>query len=277
MHKTVKTNHAQQRWSLDDIPWNDIQPRVVEQQQELFYLVTVASFIEITTDLYTRNLIEYFFDDAEVTQWLNQHWEHEELQHGQSLKRYVQKAWPGFDWESAYRDFHHEYSQCCRVDLLEPTRSMEMAARCVVEMGTTSYYTMLSKLSTEPVLCLLSRHIREDEVRHYKHFYHYFLRYRQREGAGRTRVLRALWHRLKMIDGEDGLIALKHVFLASHPGEVFDMRIYRRLQKRCRRAAGQYLPLQMSIKMLIKPLDLNPRFQHLALPILATLARYMIA
>ncbi len=82
---------------------------------------------------------------------------------------------------------------------------------------------------------------------------------------------------MKMIDGEDGLIALKHVFTASHPGEAFDMRIYRRLQKRCRRAAAKYLPLQMSIKMLIKPLDLNPRLQQMALPVLKRIARYMLA
>ena len=277
MWNAEQDRRSQQHWSQEDITWDSIRLDVVERQEELFYLVTVASFVEITTDLYTRNLFEYFIDDTEITQWLERHWEHEELQHGECLKRYVQRAWPWFDWESAYRAFHAEYSQYCKLDLLEPTRSMEMAARCVVEMGTASYYTMLCRLSDEPVLRQLTGYIRDDEVRHYKHFYHYFLRYRDREGAGRARVLRALWHRLKMIDGEDGLIALKHVFTACHPGEVFDMRIYRRLQKRCRRAAAKYLPLQMSIKMLIKPLDLNPRLQQMALPVLKQIARYMLA
>ncbi|MDE2235248.1 MAG: ferritin-like domain-containing protein [Gammaproteobacteria bacterium] len=277
MRNAEQDRESQQLWSPDDIAWDSIRLDAVDRQEELFYLVTVASFIEITSDLYTRNLFEYFIDDTEITQWLEHHWEHEELQHGHCLKRYVQKAWPWFDWESAYQGFHAEYSQYCKLDLLEPTRSMEMAARCVVEMGTASYYTMLNRLSTEPLLCQLTGYIRDDEVRHYKHFYHYFLRYRDREGAGRARVLRALWHRLKMIDGEDGLIALKHVFMASHPGETFDMRIYRRLQKRCRHAAAKYLPLQMSIKMLIKPLDLNPHLQQLALPVLKRIARYILA
>jgi len=269
--------HSPQHWILEDIPWDTIRRDAVAHHEELFYLVAVASFVEITTDLYTRNLLEYFFDDEEVTLWLNTHWEHEELQHGNSLKRYVQTAWPEFDWEQAYEEFLKEYSRCCQVELLEPTRSMEMAARCVIEMGTASYYTMLSKLSPEPVLSMLTHLIRKDEVRHYKHFYHYFLRYRQREGAGRARIMRALWHRLKMIDGEDGLIAFKHVYVASHPGEPFDMRVYRSLQKRCRNIAGKHIPVEMSIKMLIKPLGLGPRIQHLALPILAGLARYMVA
>ena len=269
------TSH--QRWTLEDIPWQGIRRAAVAQEEELFYLVTSASFIEITTDLYTRNLIEYFAGDLEVTDWLEHHWEHEELQHGHALKRYVQTTWPAFDWENAYRAFFLEYSQCCKLDLLEPTRSMEMAARCVVEMGTASYYTTLSRLSPDPVLSQLTHHIREDEVRHYKHFYHYFLRYREREGASRTRTLRALWHRLKMIDGEDGLIAMKHAYLVSHPGRTFDRHVYRNLQKRCRRAAGKHFPHEMSMKMLIKPLELGPRVQHVALPILESIARRVVA
>ena len=36
-----------------------------------------------------------------------------------------------------------------------------MASRCVVEMGTASYYTTLSRASPEPVLSLLTRRIVE--------------------------------------------------------------------------------------------------------------------
>ena len=276
MQAIVDHFDSHQRWTLDDIPWHAVQREAVGAHEELFYLVSVASFIEITTDLYTRNLIEYFAGDAEVIDWLQNHWEHEELQHGQALKRYVQTAWPEFDWERAYRAFFEEYSRCCKVELLEPTRSMEMAARCVVEMGTAAFYTTLNRLSRDTVLSELTQHIREDEVRHYKHFYHYFRAYRAHEGAGRGRTLRALWHRLKMIDGEDGLIAMKHVYLGRHPGQVFDKHVYRDLRRRCRRAAARYFPHEMSMKMLIKPLDLSPRFQHVALPILTGVARCVV-
>lgn len=268
---------ARQRWTLEDIPWQAIRHDVVAREEELFYLVVTASFIEITTELYTRNLMDYFAGDAEITAWLDNHWEPEELQHGQSLQRYVRIVWPHFPWEPAYQAFLGEYSACCKVDLLEPTRSMEMAARCVVEMGTASYYTALSRLSRDPVLTMLTHRIRDDEVRHYKHFYHYFLRYRAHEGASRTRVLRALWHRLRMIDGEDGFIAMKHVYMARHPGRSFDRLVYRDLQKRCRHAAARHFPHEMSIKMLIKPLDLGPRMQRITLPVLESLARRVVA
>jgi hypothetical protein len=50
--------------------------------------------------------------DDEVTAWLSQEWEPEELRHGAALRRYVETAWPEFDWNAAYRAFFAEYSRC---------------------------------------------------------------------------------------------------------------------------------------------------------------------
>jgi hypothetical protein len=70
---------------------------------------------------------------------------------------------------------------------------------------------------------------------------------------------------------------MKHVYLATHPGEIFDTSVYRNLQKRCRHAAGKHFPHEMSIKMLIKPLALSRRVQHVTLPVLTGLARQVVA
>jgi hypothetical protein len=43
-----------------------------------------------------------------------------------------------------------------------------VAARCVVETGTATFYRMLSELSREPVLKHLAAEISADELRHYK-------------------------------------------------------------------------------------------------------------
>ena len=141
-----------QRWTLDDIPWHKIDSSVVAAKEELLLLVASASFVEIATDIYARNLLERFSSEQEVGEWLNLHWQHEELQHGHALRRYVEAAWPSFDWAAVHRPFFEEFSITCKVDALEPTMALEMASRCVVEMGTASYYTTLSRLSPEPVL-----------------------------------------------------------------------------------------------------------------------------
>src|ERR1700733_11868386 len=158
-------------WSIEDIPYHALAHDRVRGDTQLFYTVATASFIEITSDLYTRNLVEFFRGDDEIIDWLQHGWEREELQHGAALRRYVETAWPEFDWDAAYRDFMVEFRQFCSVDQLAPTRALEMAARCVVETGTAAFYRMLSEMSPEPVLRRITANIRADEVRHYKYFY----------------------------------------------------------------------------------------------------------
>ncbi len=199
-------------WSVDDIPYHALAYDQVRDDQRLFHILASASFIEITSDLYTRNLVEFFQDDREVVEWLERRWEREELQHGAALKRYVQTAWPDFDWEAAYKLFFAEYSQCCTVEQLAGTRALEMAARCVVETGTATFYRMMSELSREPVLKRLAAEISADEVRHYKHFYRYFQRYRSVEQPSRVSILRTLLNRAAEVEAEDAFYAFKAVF-----------------------------------------------------------------
>ena len=266
---------ARRHWSLDDIPWQAIRHGSVAETEAYFYLVAAASLMESATDLYTANLIDYFADDEEVTSWLQEYWLPEELQHGRALRRYVEVAWPEFDWEPARRRFVDEFRPFCDT-ALEPTRSQEMASRCVVETGTASYYRTLSRASPDPVLATLTRHIAEDEVRHYKHFYRYFRKYRDLEMLRRTAILPALWRRLRMTGGDDSFIVLKHVHAAHHPGEHFDTDVYRRIRRACRAAVRDHFPHEMSVRMLLKPLGLGPRAQRLTVPVAAAVARRVV-
>ena len=58
-------------WSLDDIPFHEIDHDAVHDDEHLFFTLASASFIEITSDLYTENLIEFFRDDGEAVDWLD--------------------------------------------------------------------------------------------------------------------------------------------------------------------------------------------------------------
>jgi hypothetical protein len=254
-----------QSWTLEDIPWDEIDRQVMSGEEILFYLVTTASFVESATDTYTHNLVDYYAGEPEIASWLRDHWLAEELQHGHALKRYVQLTWPFFDWDEVYGAFFEEFSAKCASDGLESDRCLEAVSRCIVEMGTSSYYTAIAGLSPDPVLRKLAGFIRDDEIRHYKYFYRFFGIYRKREGTGRTQVLRAILRRLKMLDFEDSTIALKHAYAIQHPGVRFDRKRYREVQKRIREALSADFPVQMSAKMTLKPLDLNYYVQKAAL------------
>jgi rubrerythrin len=271
------TEHRPSRrhWSLDDIPWHTIQRDRVDRDEALFYMIAAASLMESATDLYTANLIDYFAGDDEITSWLRDYWLPEELQHGRALRRYVETAWPEFPWDRVREGFVEEFRPFCD-EALERARALEMASRCVVETGTASFYTCLSRASAEPVLALLARRIAEDEVRHYKHFYRFFRKYRAIERPGRAAVAPALWRRLRMTGGEDRLVVMKHIHAAHRPGQPLDARTYRRVHQQCRALMRPHFPTGMSVRMLLKPLALGPRTQRVTVPVLMSLARYCV-
>jgi hypothetical protein len=276
MRATAPVSSVRQRWTLDSIDWHAVRSDAAGEPEALFYLVAAASFMESTTDRYTRSLIDQFSGDDEITCWLERHWLPEETQHGHALRRYVQIAWPDFEWDRVYASFREEFSAHCLADGVEPTRTREMASRCVVEMGTASYYTTLSRLSHDPVLATIARRIAEDEVRHYKHFYRYFCRYQRAEPASRRAVCSALLNRLRMIDGDDSLITIKYLYKARHPGEPFDDRIYRSLRRRSRQLIRPHFPHRMCVQMLLKPLGLGARTRRVVVPVMETLARRIV-
>jgi hypothetical protein len=267
---------AQLRWTLDGIDWAALRHDAVADNEAIFYLIAAASFIEATTDLYTQNLIDYFAEDDEITDWLRVHWLPEELQHGRALRRYVQLAWPDFDWDRVYEGFLPEFQAQCADDGVEPTRSREMASRCIVEMGTASYYRTLSRMTGDPVLSTLTRHISEDEINHYKHFYRYLRKYQAREGQRRPGIVLALWNRLRMIDGADSRIAMSHIYRARHPGQPFDDGLYRALRHGSRPMIQAHFPHRLCAQMLLKPLGLGRRSHRIALPVIEAVTRRIV-
>lgn len=267
---------SRQHWSLDSIDWSAVRSDTAAAPDVFFYLVAAASFMESATDRYTTNLIAQFRGDDEITEWLERIWLPEELQHGRALRRYVRIAWPDFDWDRAYEMFLDEFSGYCRTDELEPTRTREMASRCVVETGTASYYFALSRMSRDPALATIARRIAEDEIRHYKHFYRYFRRYQQIEPESRSAIFAAVLHRLRLIDGQDGTIALKYVYAGMRPGKQFDRRTFRTLRSSSQTLIGPHFPYRMSVQMLLKPLDFGPRTQRVVLPLAEAIARSVV-
>lgn len=264
-------------WSVSDIDYASIDVEMVRDNRTLFYLLTAASFIESGSDTYAGNLATYYAHVPEAATWLARHWESEELQHGFALRRYVEHVWPEFDWPRGYQRFFDEYSQTCSIDNFERSHALEMAARCVVETGTATYYRALEQASDEPVLRDLTRRIANDEVRHYKHFFRYFNALNGRERIGRARVLGALARRLLEIKNEDAEIALRNVLRVERNQEDVPERDVRALNSRCSAVVRRNLPLEMTVKMLLRPLHLHAGLERfIRRPLVAAVSRVML-
>jgi len=272
----MTTSSGQLPWSLDDIAWGAIEPERIRDDDALFLLVCSASFVESGTDTYTGNLVAQFADDDEVGSWLREHWEPEELQHGRALKAYVAQVWPEFDWKAAYADFFADYARICTMEELEPTRGQEMAARCIVEMGTTTYYQALSLATAEPVLRDLAWRIRCDEVRHYKNFHAFFQKYRRADRLGRRHVLAALVRRALELRHEDAAIALRHVAAWRRRSRLDDgapdgVPSDAALKQQAYGVVSRHLPMDLAVRMAIRPLQLSPGMQRWLAKPLATI------
>jgi hypothetical protein len=248
--------HDGEIWTLHDIPLDRVDVGSMRANEELFLLLAGASFVETGSDLYTGNLILHFRDDAEVSDWLLSRWEPEELAHGRALRAYVNHVWPDFDWEAAFGEFITEYSRMCTQDDLESSRCLEMAARCVVEMGTATYYRTIRSVASEPVLEHLTGLIQRDEVRHYKHFYRYFSKYNRIESRSRASVAGALVRRLREIAGSDVDCGLWHPFHARHMHLARGGREFRDAVSAAADLLRRHYPTEMAVKMLLKPLSL---------------------
>jgi hypothetical protein len=250
-------------WSLDDLPLDCVEAERVRSREELFLLLAGASFAETASDLYTRNLVEQFHADREVSGWLAQQWEPQELQHGRALRAYVNRVWPEFDWQTAFAAFLAEHTQNCTDDELEPSPGLEMAARCVVEMGTATYYRAIQVISDEPVLRRLAGLIQRDEIRHYKHFYAYFNKYNKVENNSRSIVFGALARRLRVILRSDVERGSWYPYQARHAHASRDGRDFRRAIARTTALVRRNYPAPMAVKMLLKPLSLPPVLNRL--------------
>ncbi|AMP10970.1 hypothetical protein CAter282_3273 [Collimonas arenae] len=251
-----KDREENAHWKIADLDFSKIDVARVRPDENLFYLVTCASFVESGSDLYTQNLVDYYGDEPEISAWLREQWEVEELQHGQALRAYVKHIWPEFDWPTAYRSFLDEYSGYCKVELLEPSKGLEMVARCVVEAGTATFYGALSRSTDEPVLQDLAALIARDEVNHYKHFFRYFRSFRQQEHLRRHSIFGALRRRTLELRNEDAACALRHVLKMREPQHADDPIRLQQISSKMNGTIRSHVTADMTIKMIMRPLDL---------------------
>jgi hypothetical protein len=199
-----------EQWTLDDIAWDKFDVSKVTPQ--FLSLVKAASLVEYNSGDYARYLSEVFDDDP-VFQGLAYQWADEEIQHGLALRRWAELADPSFDFIKSFEVFSSGYRLPTNVqDSVRGSRTGELVARCVVEIGTSSYYTAMKNETAEPVLQEICAKIAADEYRHYKLFYTYLKRYLEKERVGRFRRLMIALGRIT--ESEDDELA--YAYYAAH-------------------------------------------------------------
>lgn len=271
MNEAAKSFH---HWSLDDIPFDQVDRGLVRDDVALFQLLAASSFVEIDTPFYARNLVEFGCDDPPFARWVQDGWQPEEVRHGEALRRYVTTAWPEYDWQRAYDEFHTEYLPLCDEEVLQPTLGLEMISRCVVEVGTSTFYGMIHSYAREPVLKTLAGHIRADEVHHYQAFLETYRRHREAEGSGRLKALRAMLNRFVMVRDLDAMVPYRHVSSGLPEDHPFRVMPFAQLEPRFTAITREHYPFAMASQMLLKPLRLRGGLRRPLVPLMAATGRW---
>lgn len=242
-------------WNLEDIAWDRFDPSLVDP--DIIPLVKAAAMVERNGDDYALYLNGVFADDPDFRA-ASEHWATEEVQHGDALGRWASLADPSFDYMAAFARYRAGYKIDVKADAsIRGSRSGELVARCIVETGTSSYYTALADATREPVLQQVCRLIAADEYRHFKLFYDHLKRYLEREKLSH-------WQRLKVAAGratesEDDELAF--AFHCSNEGEGTPYDHTRCITGYMARAMRfyQFAHLDRGMGMMFKAVGFSPR------------------
>ena len=243
------------QWTLDDINWDQFDPGKVDP--DILKAVKAASLVEANSPDYVTYLNNVFGHDAATRDAFEQ-WGVEEAQHGRALAAWAKRADPGFDFDAAFARFQSIY--CLPLDAEESVRGSrlgEMVARCVVESGTSSYYTAMRDLTDEPVLREIATNIAADEFRHYKLFYETI---EMLEAQEKVSTLNRIWVALtRFKEADDDELAAAY-FAANAPlNETFDAKTNSGAYEM--RAFGMYQRKHMdrACAMMAKAMGLSPQ------------------
>jgi len=189
-----------QHWTLDDIEWSAFDASRVDA--DLLRTVKAAALVEANAPDYVAYLSRIFADDTALLAEIER-WGLEEEQHGAALARWAEMADPEFSFARALDDFRAGYAIPQDLDIsTRGSRGGELLARCVVETGTSSFYSAIRDASEEPVLKQIAGNLARDEFNHYKLFYVHFLRY-QADVPSKLRRLKIALSRVNEADDDE--------------------------------------------------------------------------
>jgi len=242
-------------WRIDEMAWDRFDPTAVDP--DVVLLVKSAAMVERNGVDYAAYLCRVFRDDPAFCA-ASQNWAIEEVQHGDALGRWAMLADPGWDFEAAFARYRAGYKPPIEGNFsIRGSRTGELIARCMVETGTSSYYTALAEASTEPVLQQICRQIAADEYRHFKLFYDHMRRYLGREQITVLRRLRIALGRIGETEDDE----LAYAFHCGNEAQDLPYRHDRCIAGYMARAMGfyRYQHVERSVGMVLKAVGLPPR------------------
>jgi rubrerythrin len=242
------------RWTLDDIFWDQFDPSKADAGA--VRIVKAACLVEHNAADYVSYLCNIFFDDPEFCAACKQ-WGREELQHGQALRRWAELADPAWSFDQAFSRFQRGYGFDKDADQsVRGSRTGELLARCMVEVGTSSFYCALRDGTAEPVLKQICGNIASDEFRHFSLFHTYLKRYRQLHDIG---IIKRMWLCFRRtLETNDDELAYAY-YTSNGISDLYDRRRFAQAYSGQAFSYYRYVHVMRGTTMIFKAIGLAPK------------------
>ncbi len=184
-------------------------------------MVKAAALVEAKSRDYVAYLHGVFPDDPAFCEAASR-WGEEEVQHGAALGRWAEMADPSFRFVESFKAFQENHKiPIGATASIRGSRTGELIARCVVECGTSSFYSAIRDQTDEPVLKQICHNIAGDEFRHFKLFYQNYRRYREQQPLSTVRRLAVAFGRVS--ESSDDELA-QAWYCGNRPAEPYDRK-----------------------------------------------------
>ena len=250
-----------QGWTLEDVRWSSFDPSAVDPA--MVTAIKAAALVEYNAPDYVTYLKRVFHDSGETTLANIERWGAEESQHGRALGRWAEMADPSFRLEDAFARFRKGYQPAHfageEAGSVRGSRRGEMIARCVVESGTSSYYSAIRDATEEPVLKEIAGRIAADEYRHYKLFYETL----HQQDEPEMSFLRGLWVAATRVRESDDDELAYAWYCANVPADQesarpYDRKLHSRLAARTSMTIYRRRHIEKLVQMVAKAVGANP-------------------
>jgi hypothetical protein len=250
-----------QGWTLDDVCWEAFSPSDVDPT--MLAAIKAAAMVEYNAPDYVAYLKRVFRNQPpETLSWIEQ-WGAEERQHGVALGRWAEMADPSFKLANAFARFRKGYVPPhfseATADSVRGSRRGEMISRCVVESGTSSYYSAIRDATDEPVLKEIAGRIASDEYRHYKLFYDVL----NKQDEPEMSFLKRLWVAIgRVTESNDDELAYAY-YAANIPvdqelAKPYERKLYSRLAAKTSMTIYRRKHIRKLVQMVAKAVGADP-------------------
>lgn len=243
-----------EKWNFEDIDWSLFDPQKVNP--ETLCVIKAGSVVEHNGSDYGRYLKGVFAGDDLFQKEIDT-WSKDEVKHGQVLARWVTMADPSYNFKERFE----AYVEGFPIDIhakesIRGSRGAELLTRCMLEIGTSSFYAAVRDATEEPVLKQICSKIAADELRHYKLFYTHFQRYQAHEKLSLRKRLEIALGRL--FENEDDELAFAY-YTANKEKKPYNRKYYTQIYGKSVYSYYKKVHVDRGMALFCKAVGVNPQ------------------